>query len=100
MTIHNADDHRQRFLSATLNAIEGFEGDCIAVSAGFDNHVEDWGGMIETEDYAVIGRWAGRRARQLGARLFGVLEGGYNSRALAVCVRAFVEGVEEGWGAK
>lgn len=34
------------------------KGDCdiIAVSAGFDRHEQDWGGMLRTGDYLTIGK--------------------------------------------
>jgi acetoin utilization deacetylase AcuC-like enzyme len=28
----------------------------IDISAGFDNHAADWGGLLNTEDYEEIGR--------------------------------------------
>ncbi len=28
----------------------------LAVSAGFDRHIEDWGGLLTTDDYRTIGR--------------------------------------------
>ncbi|MBI5015395.1 MAG: hypothetical protein HZB55_07870 [Deltaproteobacteria bacterium] len=37
------------------------------------------------------------RARMLGARCFGVLEGGYNHGILGECVHAFLHGFDEGW---
>ena len=33
------------------------EYDILAVSAGFDRHEEDWGGLLKTEDYFNIGKW-------------------------------------------
>ncbi|GAB4264534.1 MAG: hypothetical protein Kow0092_16270 [Deferrisomatales bacterium] len=87
----------REYLYQVGNALEEFEGDLIAVSAGFDNHREDWGGLLATEDYRRIGRHVGTRARTLGAACFGVLEGGYNPAALADSLRAFVQGLEQGW---
>ncbi|MDW7710630.1 MAG: hypothetical protein SCH98_09150 [Deferrisomatales bacterium] len=88
---------REDYLAQVLRALCGFSGDWIAVSAGFDHHVRDWGGLLETEDYALIGRHAGLRARALGARCFGVLEGGYNPASLAESVFGFCRGLQQGW---
>lgn len=71
--------------------------DILAVSAGFDRHVEDWGGFLETEDYRQIGGLVKLHARRnCGGRRFGVLEGGYNHEVLGRNVRAFLEGMKDG----
>lgn len=81
-----------------LRALEGFLSsaagyDLVAVSAGFDRHVEDWGGVLETEDYERIGELIKEFAERVcGGRRFGVLEGGYNHEVLGRNVRAFLEG--------
>ena len=68
--------------------------DLVAVSAGFDRHVDDWGGVLETEDYRRIGEMIGEFAeRRCKGRVFAVLEGGYNHSVLGRSVRAFIEGV-------
>jgi len=86
---------RQDFL-ADLQDFLAARKDCdlVAVSAGFDRHVRDWGGLLTTEDYRTIGAmlrdYAGRTC---GGRVFAVLEGGYNHEVLGKNVRAFVEGL-------
>ncbi len=71
------------------------EYDIIAVSAGFDRHRKDWGGILETEDYREIGRIIKEYAEEkCKGRRFAVLEGGYNHSVLGKNVRAFVEGME------
>ena len=80
-------------LPMTLNNVE--ECDIVAVSAGFDRHIEDWGGMLSTMDYNEIGV----QVKQMSDRIcpnkvFAVLEGGYNNTVLAESVRAFCEGLE------
>ncbi len=73
--------------------------DLLAVSAGFDRHVNDWGGMLTTDDYKQIGKILGEYTGQhCNYRLFAALEGGYNSRALAESIVSFLEGVQEGQG--
>jgi acetoin utilization deacetylase AcuC-like enzyme len=70
--------------------------DILAVSAGFDRHVDDWGGFLETEDYRKIGALVKRQARDnCRGRRFGVLEGGYNHGVIGRNVRAFLEGMKD-----
>ncbi|MFZ5633499.1 MAG: histone deacetylase family protein [Bacillota bacterium] len=70
--------------------------DLIAVSAGFDMHVEDWGGVLTTGDYTTIGRMISGHARQVcQGRLFAVLEGGYNHRVLGKNVKALLQGFDD-----
>jgi acetoin utilization deacetylase AcuC-like enzyme len=67
----------------------------IAVSAGFDRHVRDWGGMLTTSDYGELGLVIGEYARsRCGNRVFAVLEGGYNAQALADSISAFLKELE------
>lgn len=71
------------------------EYDIIAVSAGFDRHKEDWGGILETEDYTTIGEIIKNFAEEkCEGKRFGVLEGGYNHKVLGKNVRAFVDGLK------
>lgn len=85
-----------------LFSIDGLEQclevnkDCelIAVSAGFDKHVDDWGGILATEDYRTIGQMISDHARRYcKGRFFAVLEGGYNHRVLGKNVKAFLQGL-------
>jgi acetoin utilization deacetylase AcuC-like enzyme len=67
--------------------------DVLAVSAGFDRFLEDWGGLLALEDYREIGRLARDEAlKRCGGRRFAVLEGGYNHERLGDCLAAFLEG--------
>ena len=66
----------------------------LAVSAGFDRHVEDWGGQLTTDDYRTIGGLVKEAAeRNCEGRRFAVLEGGYNHHVLGNNVKAFLEGM-------
>jgi len=68
--------------------------DILGVSAGFDRHVQDWGGLLETEDYRTIGSLVKTYSQKVcQGRRFGVLEGGYNHDVLGWNVRAFIEGM-------
>ena len=67
--------------------------DIVAVSAGFDRHEEDWGGLLKTEDYLNIGKWVKEFSLRIcQARRFGVLEGGYNHSVLGRNVKSFLLG--------
>jgi acetoin utilization deacetylase AcuC-like enzyme len=81
-----------RELERYLASKEEFE--ILAVSAGFDRHVEDWGGTLETEDYRALGALIKEHAaRVCGGKRFAVLEGGYNHAVLGKNVRAFLAGM-------
>lgn len=70
--------------------------DIIAISAGFDRHEEDWGGLLRTEDYSTIGKWAKEVSLdRCQGRRFGVLEGGYNHSVLGRNVRSFLQGLRD-----
>ncbi len=70
-------------------------GDIVAVSAGFDRHELDWGGLLKTEDYTVIGKIVKEYAEEkCGGKVFAVLEGGYNHRVLGKNVKALLLGLE------
>ncbi len=70
--------------------------DIIGVSAGFDNHVADWGELLATDDYHTMGRLVRQAAIRSKGGCFAVLEGGYNHRVLGETVLAFIEGMGEG----
>jgi len=84
----------------TVKSIQEFlartgERGIIAVSAGFDRHELDWGGMLKTEDYRRIGEVVKRYAeKNTRGRFFAALEGGYNHRVLGTNVKAFLRGME------
>ncbi|MET1124596.1 MAG: histone deacetylase family protein [Archaeoglobaceae archaeon] len=73
--------------------LEKHDYDIVAVSAGFDKHKDDWGGILETEDYREIGKIIKEYSEEkCSGKRFAVLEGGYNHDVLGKNVRAFVEG--------
>ncbi len=94
ITIHNPEaSERELYLESIESKLWSVKPSIIAVSAGFDNHVEDWGGLLTTEDYYEIGKMIYQRAQELKIGVFGVLEGGYNHSVLGKNVRAFVKGL-------
>lgn len=69
--------------------------DLIAVSAGFDLYVKDWGEMLETSDFQLIGHQIHRAAKnKAGGRCFAILEGGYYVNDLGKNALAFCLGLE------
>jgi acetoin utilization deacetylase AcuC-like enzyme len=86
-------EHRQTYLDQVRQALEVTTADIIAVSAGFDNHLEDWGGLLTTEDYRTMGTWVREAARRNQGGCYGILEGGYNHKVLGKNVLAFLEGL-------
>jgi acetoin utilization deacetylase AcuC-like enzyme len=85
---------RTGYLDQVENALEMYEFDLVAVSAGFDTYIEDWGGLLAVEDYQEIGRIVREGAEKKSAgRRFAILEGGYHPD-LRLCVKSFVEGFE------
>jgi acetoin utilization deacetylase AcuC-like enzyme len=97
VTIHNPSAaERTNYLRDVEQKLFAEKVDLIGVSAGFDNHLEDWGGLLATEDYRKMGKMVRRAAREHGGGCFGILEGGYNHGVLGQNVLAFLEGMEEG----
>jgi len=77
------------FLSAKHEAF-----DILALSAGFDRHEQDWGGMLKTEDYCTIGNMTKKFAEnKCNSKRFAVLEGGYNHSVLGKNVKSLLEGL-------
>lgn len=70
--------------------------DIIGISAGFDYHREDWGGLLQTDDYTEIGRMTREASIKCGGGLFAILEGGYNHKVLGQNVMALIRGMERG----
>jgi acetoin utilization deacetylase AcuC-like enzyme len=96
--VHPGGGSREDYLidlSRSLTAKK--DCDIVAVSAGFDRHQQDWGGMLRTEDYFTIGKKIREFAERVcGGRRYAVLEGGYNHAVLGKSVRALTEGLSKG----
>lgn len=88
--INVQEEDRSLFLQRVEEALRGADADLLAVSAGFDRYVLDWGGTLEAEDFRLIGRMIAER----GLPAFAVLEGGYYLPHLGRVVREFLEGME------
>ena len=96
VNIHNP---KQSDRKAYLKGVEAFLNeshvDIIGISAGFDNHVEDWGGLLTTDDYFTMGQMVKDAAKKMKAGYFGILEGGYNHKVLGQNVLALLEGMSD-----
>lgn len=69
--------------------------DLLAVSIGFDTYERDLGGLLNTEDYRLLGSWLRQASERLcEGRRFALLEGGYYLPDLGKNVLAFCEGFE------
>ncbi len=71
-----------------LPAAREFEPDLVLISAGFDAHRDDplAGCLLETASFGEMSRHVREFAEQLDVPLGAVLEGGYDSASLALCV--------------
>ena len=69
------------------------DADIIGISAGFDNHEADWGGLLSTDNYREIGRMVREASRKSGGGCFAILEGGYNHGVLGRNVMALIDGL-------
>ena len=94
VTIFNVDAHdRKTYMDTVAREMEACNADIIGVSAGFDNHLEDWGGLLSTEDYTEIALRVRDAAMRNSGGCFGILEGGYNHQVLGQNVKAFLAGL-------
>jgi acetoin utilization deacetylase AcuC-like enzyme len=96
VAIHNPEsENREFYLKEVQRHLDAAQVDVIGVSAGFDNHVLDWGGLLLTEDYFTMGKLVRQAADRMKAGCFALLEGGYNHSVLGKNVLAFLNGLCE-----
>ncbi len=96
VTVHNMETHdRNAYMDEVAKEMSTCKADIIGISAGFDNHMEDWGGLLRTEDYYDIGRLVKAASIRSGGGCFGILEGGYNHSVLGDNVKALIQGLSE-----
>ncbi|MCX7981923.1 MAG: histone deacetylase family protein [Syntrophales bacterium] len=94
VAILNPSAHnRNEYLKEVERFLFQDKTDIIGISAGFDNHLEDWGGLLHTDDYRQMGKMVREAARSGGGGCFAILEGGYNHRVLGKNCRALLEGL-------
>lgn len=94
ITIYNPESgDRLTYLQKVTREMKDCKADIIGVSAGFDNHLKDWGGLLTTEDYHTIGQLVREASQRIGGGCFGILEGGYNHNVLGKNTLAFINGI-------
>jgi acetoin utilization deacetylase AcuC-like enzyme len=81
------------YLRQVEAAFQMHDYDIIGVSAGFDTYIEDWGGLLATEDYETIGRIIADGSKECNGRRFAILEGGYHSD-LGKNIMSFIKGFD------
>ncbi len=92
--IHNLEGlDRHSYLAEIEKEMKHVQADLIGISAGFDNHQDDWGGLLSTEDYYTIGELVKKASLRCGGGCFGILEGGYNHQVLGQNVLALIQGL-------
>jgi acetoin utilization deacetylase AcuC-like enzyme len=70
--------------------------DIFAASAGFDQGINDWGGLLNAKDYHTLGELMKKYAKKLcKGRRFAIFEGGYFHPDLGKHVDAFCSGFRE-----
>jgi len=96
VSVFNASaSDRKTYLREIERELAGQQSDIIGISAGFDNHRDDWGGLLKTEDYTTIGTMVRETCEGIGCGYFAILEGGYNHQVLGSNVKALLQGMEE-----
>jgi len=92
--VHNVESmSRHSYLAEIKNEMDHVQADLIGISAGFDNHRDDWGSLLTTEDYYTIGEMVKTASLRCDGGCFGVLEGGYNHQVLGQNVLALIQGL-------
>ncbi len=92
--VHNVSATvRDGYLKEVAREMDRCRADVIGISAGFDHHQDDWGGLLLTRDYYEIGKIVKSAAHRCGGGCFGILEGGYNHQVLGHNVKALLEGL-------
>jgi len=88
-----SSDH-ESYIEEVENVMQNLEDiDIFTASAGFDQGIEDWGGLLYPEDYTKLGELMKKYSNKLcEGRRYALLEGGYNHGVLGHNVESFIEG--------
>lgn len=93
----NIESHdRSTYLRDVEKTMNNCQADLIGISAGFDNHVDDWGGLLATEDYTEMGRLVRQASIRNNGGCFAILEGGYNHSVIGNNALALIQGMAIG----
>ena len=87
----SGDDVFMHAINNFMTIAEQFSPDVVAVSAGFDAHIED--PLLQLNVSANTYYKIGQLLRQKSNNVFAVLEGGYNTNYLPKCLFNFVAGM-------
>jgi len=94
VSIFNVSSHnRESYLKEIAQELKEQQSEIIGISAGFDNHKDDWGGLLETQDYTTIGEMVRETCETKRCGCFAILEGGYNHQVLGYNVQALLQGM-------
>ncbi len=94
VTVHNVEARdRKGYMLEVARKMDRCKVDIIGISAGFDNHLDDWGGVLSTDDYEEIGAMVRAAADKAGGGCFAILEGGYNHKVLGQNALALMRGL-------
>ena len=94
MSIFNvSSNNRESYLKEIARELGEQQSEIIGISAGFDNHKDDWGGLLETQDYTTIGEMVRETCENKRCGCFAILEGGYNHQVLGHNVQALLQGM-------
>ncbi len=85
---------REGYIENVRKCLKDVQVDIVGISAGFDNHKKDWGGLMETQDYSTIGKMVRDCCKRFGCSCFALLEGGYSKKVLGYNVEAFIDGMK------
>ena len=92
--VYNVESRtREAYLDEVAGEMDMCRVDVIGISAGFDNHREDWGGVLTTADYFRIGQMVRKAADRAEGGCFALLEGGYNHEVLGKNTLALINGL-------
>ncbi|MFW9994253.1 MAG: histone deacetylase family protein [Candidatus Odinarchaeota archaeon] len=82
------------YITNLVGQLEDYNNaDMLAVSAGFDQGIRDWGKLLSEDNYTEIGKiLKDFSIEKCKNRRFAVLEGGYNHKVLGKNVSAFLSG--------
>lgn len=94
-TVYNPSGRDPRAYLDRIRDILSGDFDIIGISAGFDNHENDWGGLLSTGHYREIGAMVRTASRRNNAGCFAVMEGGYNNDVLGHNVLELIRGMRD-----
>ncbi len=89
----NASD-RVNYIKQVKEYLERLKNiDIFAISAGFDQRIDDWGNLLYPEDFKELGYLIKTYSDKLcQSRRYAILEGGYNHSILGTNVDSFCQG--------